>query len=198
MSNSFILTNIYTDEARSGTNLDRDGFRRMERDAGHKMFDAIVIYDQSRLSRNVVDWFTIRDKFRQMNIQLYSCTETIGDVDNPTSFLTESMKAIISQHFVMETRKKIMAGQAVKAKECAFLGGIPPLGYDAVNGEYVVNEREAGAVRLIFEFYAAGYGYKYICSKLKEHGFKSKRGVEIGTNAIKPILRNDSVIIGLS
>lgn len=194
LSHGFVLTNIYTDEARSGTNLDREGFRRMEQDAGNKMFDAVIFYDQSRLSRNVIDWFTLRDKFRQMNIQLLSCTETIGEADNPASFLSESMKAIISQHFVMETRKKSMAGTASRARECIFLGGIAPLGYDIADGKYCINEHEAGIVRLIFELYAAGYGYKYICGKMKEHGYKSKRGGEIGTNALIPILNNERYI----
>lgn len=125
-------------------------------DAKSKMFDAIVFYDLSRISRNVVDWFNVREQFRQLNVALLSCTETIGDADDPASFLSESMKAIISQHFVMETRKKVIAGQASKAKTGVFLGGIAPLGYDIENGRYVINNYESEAVKLIFELYAAG------------------------------------------
>jgi len=189
--NNHILVNIYADEAKSGTNINRDNFQRLLRDAASNGFEAVIFYDLSRISRNVVDWFTARERFRLMGIKLLSCTESLGEADDPSSFLSEGVKAIISQHFVMETRKKVMAGQASKAKEGVSLGGIPPLGYDIIEGKYVINEYEAGAVKLIFELYAAGYGYKYICNKLAEHGYRSKHGARIGANAIKPILLNE-------
>jgi len=190
-ANNHVLIGIYADEAKSGFNTERDNFQRMIQDAEAQVFEAIVFYDLSRISRNVVDWFTARERFRQMDVKLLSCTETIGEADDPASFLSESMKAIISQHFVMETRKKVIAGQTSKAKQGVFLGGIPPLGYDIVDGRYVINNYEAGAVRLMFELYAEGYGYKYISRVLKEKGYKSKRGGVIGVNAARSILQNE-------
>lgn len=193
-ANNHVLINIYADEAKSGFNTERNNFQRMIQDAEKQSFDAVVFYDLSRISRNIVDWFTARERFRQIGVKLLSCTEILGEADDPSSFLTEGMKAIISQHFVMETRKKVIAGQASKAKEGVFLGGIPPLGYSVENGKYVVNTYEAEAVKLIFELYAGGYGYKYICKVLKDKGYKSKRGGLIGANAIKPILQNERYV----
>ena len=60
-----------------------------------------------------------------------------------------------------------MKGLRENAYQCKWTGGIPPLGYD-VNEEkkLVINEKEAEAVRLIFEMTADGEGYGAIINKL--------------------------------
>lgn len=188
------ITNIYIDEAQSGTNTERNGLKRMLADAEEHKFDAIVIYDQSRLSRNIIDWFSIREKLRSLGISLHSCTDPIDDIDNPSAFLSEGMKAIINQHYVMETRKKTIAGQTARAKQGKFCGGTPPLGYDIIDGKYVINQYEAEAVKLIFDLYASGKSYDNIIDVLKSKGYKSKRNAAIGINALYSILRNERYI----
>ena len=190
----FTLSNIYIDEASTGYNDKRNNFQNMIAAAENKEFDCIVIYDISRLSRNVKDWFSVRDKLRRLNIGLHSCEDRLSEPDDPSSFLTESMKIIMSQHFVMETRRKTIAGQNIKAKQGIFLGGTPPLGYDIKDGAYVINSYEAQIVRLIFRLYTTGYGYKHIVDVLREKGYKSKHGGDIGANAIKALLENERYI----
>ena len=55
-------------------------------------------------------------------------------------------------------------------------GGQPPLGYDVdeVTKLLVINEKEAEAVRMIFDLYTSGYGYGHIISELNAHGYKTK------------------------
>ncbi len=190
----YVLSDIYTDEAQSGTNTDRDGLQRMMIDAEQHKFDAIVIYDQSRLSRNVVDWFSLREKMRQLDIKICSCTEDIEESDNPSAFLSEGVKALINQHFVMETRKKTIAGQTSRARQGKFNGGTPPLGYNVVDGDYIINDHEAIAVRLIYDMYADGYSYGNIVDELAKRGYRSKREAVIGTNALNVILQNERYI----
>ena len=61
------LVNIFSDEASTGYNDKRNNFQKMIQAAENKEFDCIVIYDISRLSRNVKDWFSIRDKLRRLD-----------------------------------------------------------------------------------------------------------------------------------
>ena len=69
-SNNLNLIDMYIDEAKSGTNTMREGYERMIRDAHDKKFKAIVIYDISRGSRDVVDWLSFRkDNHEHRNIQ---------------------------------------------------------------------------------------------------------------------------------
>ncbi|MEG2610877.1 MAG: recombinase family protein [Oscillospiraceae bacterium] len=189
------IVNIYTDEATSGTNTNRDGLQHMLYDAQHGLIDAVIIYDQSRLSRNVVDWFEIRETLRKQNVSIYSCTETLENENNSgVSFLSEGVRALFNHQFVLDTRNKVIDGQTAKAKEGVFLGGTPPLGYDIVDGKYVINPSEAEAVKFIFDSYAKGKGYGYIVDRLKNMGVKSKRNADIGHNALYAILRNERYI----
>lgn len=182
----------FVDMAMSGTNTERPEFQRMLEAARQKQFEAIVFYDMSRVSRDVADWLGFRKQMQILGIEVISTTETLGDFDDPSSFLTEGITAVLAAHMVRQTRQKSMAGVAVKAKKGQFLGGVPPLGYDVVEGEYVINSAEAEIVRSIFGMYAAGASYDQILDK--HNGYRGKRGRPIGKNSIKFILNNERYV----
>ncbi len=194
-SKGFVLVDVYSDEAKSGSNTQRDGLQRLLADINTEKFDCVIIDDQSRLSRNVVDWFTLRELLQRAGKPLFSCAEKIEDYDeNPSAFLTEGIRAMFNQQFLFDTRRKVIAGQTAKAKQGKFCGGLPPLGYDIENGNYIINPIEADAVRNIFEIYASGGSYRVIVDWLALHKIKSKRGKPIGENAVFEILRNERYI----
>ena len=110
---------------------------------GADKFDCVVIDDQSRLSRSVVDWFTLRELLQRANKPLFSCAEKLEDYDvNPSAFLSEGIKAMFNQQFLYDTRRKVIAGQTVRAKEGKFCGGLPRLDMMSKNGSYFINERK--------------------------------------------------------
>lgn len=192
VKNKLLLTAIYKDDAQSGTNTDRQGFIEMIDAAKRKEFDCVVIYDVTRGSRDVADWFYFRKTMAALDIKVISATENLGDITDPNDFLTELITVGIGQHQVLTTRQKSIASVAVKAKQGVFLGGYPPLGYDIVNGQYVINEQEARVVRTIFEAYASGKSYNAILELI--HGAKGKRGKPIGKNSLHSILTNERYI----
>lgn len=191
-NNNLQVVNIYSDEDASGTNTDRVGFSRMIEDAKKGMFNAVIIYDVSRGSRDVGDWFDFRKMMLSLNIKVFSATENLGDYTDPNSFLTELITVGLGQHMVLQTREKSIYGKLTKAKEGLFMGGYPPLGYDIIDRKYVINEYEANIVRLIFDLYAKGKSYDYILNQLKE--YKSKRGRPFGKNSLQSILHNEKYI----
>lgn len=189
------LIDVYSDEAKSGINTNRDGLQRLIQDVKSGKFQAVVLYDQTRLSRNVVDWFSLRETLQNNNIQIHAVHSQIGgDINNPTVFLNESVSAIFGQMHVLQTREKTIDGVASKARQAEFCGGIPPLGYDIENGKYVINPIEADCIRLIFSMYAGGYSYNNIIDELDRKKYRSKRGRKIGNNALYWILRNERYI----
>ena len=186
------LVDVYSDEARSGTNTNRDGLQRLLDDCDSGKFEAVIIYDQSRLSRNIVDWFTLRETLHNKHKRLCSCCETLSDdILDSSSFMNEGVHAIFNEVHVLETRKKTIAGVTSKAARAEFCGGLPPLGYDIVNGRYVINEAEAPAIRIMFDMYASGYSYREIMNKIAEMGIKTKRGQKVSINAIYYLLTNE-------
>lgn len=191
--NGISIVATYTDEGCSGTNTDRKGFQDMVTAAKAGLVDTVVIYDISRGSRDVGDWFTFRKAMMYLGVNVISATgQRLGDLTNSADFLTELITVGMGQVEVLGTRQKSIDGVAVKAKQGAFLGGVPPLGYDIVNGAYVVNPAEAAIVRKIFELYGSGASYDYILDHLG--GAISKRGRPIGKNSIHDMLENERYI----
>ena len=190
--NKITLTGVYSDEACSGTNTNRTGFQEMIAAAKQKKFEAIVIYDISRGSRDVVDWLEFRKNMRMLDIQVISINQHLGDISNPNAFLTELISVGLGQHQVLDTRKKSIDGTKERAKKGLFCGGYPPLGYDIKDGEYIINETEASAVRKIFSLYADGASYDIIIDEL--NGLKDKRGQIIGKSSLSAILKNERYI----
>ena len=184
----------YSDEAKSGTNTDREDFQAMLKAAADRVFDAVIIYDISRGSRDVADWFQFRKQMAALGIQVIAVSGQLGDVLNPNDFLVEGINVMLGQHMVLDTRKKSMAAVDVKAKQGVFLGGYPPYGYTIVNQQYVINEAEAKHVRLMFKMYADGASYKEIIEKLKDEHIITRHGVPIGKSTLYSILTNERYI----
>ena len=192
--NGHSLVSTYIDMAMSGTNMERPDFQRMITAAKARLFDCVIVYDISRASRDVGDWMGFRKLMTTLDIEVLSTTEQLGRVDDPNAFLTELLTAGLGQHMVLQTRQKSMAGVAQKATQGVFLGGIPPLGYDVVDGQYVINQREAETVRLVFSFYAEGKSYKHIIDKAAALNYVGKRGQPLGKNSLHDILKNERYI----
>lgn len=187
--NNLNLVLRYHDDAISGTTMERPAFKQLCRDASQHLFDAVVIYDITRGSRDVSDWFAFRKAMDLLGVEIISTQDKLGDIMNPNDFLVELLGIGIGQHHVLQTRQKTIEGTTQKALEGKFLGGIPPYGYDIVEQEYVINETEAKNVQMIFEMYADGYSYADIIEKL--HGALGKRGKPFGKTSLYSILRND-------
>lgn len=83
----------------------------------------MIIYDITRGSRDVGDWFNFRKEMMVLGVRVISATQDLGDLTDPSSFLHELLSVGLGQHQVLDTRKKSIAGVAVKAKQGIFLGG---------------------------------------------------------------------------
>lgn len=190
--NNITITAFFIDEAQTGTNANRTGFINMVNAAKNKEFEAVIIYDISRGSRDVGDWFIFRKAMADVNVKVISCTQNLGDIYNSNDFLIELISVGLGQREVLETRQKSIDGVAIKAKQGQFLGGVSPFGYDIVNGQYVINPTEAPAVQKIFTMYASGCGYSDIIEALGS--FTGRYGRPFGKNSLSSILRNERYI----
>jgi len=191
LKNNLDLVNSFVDEGRSGTNMNRAGFSGLLAAARSRSFDAVVIYDISRGSRDVVDWFQFRKEMMALDIKVFSCTENLGDISRPGDFLTEVVTVALGQHQVLQSREKSAAGKRVRAQQGLFCGGVAPLGYQIVDGRYTIVEHEAAGVRMAFKWYAAGKSYKDIAAQFRKMGVIGRRGQFITNNTLYFILRNE-------
>lgn len=190
--NNITLHKCYIDPERSGSNTDRPGFQALLYDARRGLISKVIIYDISRGSRDVVDWFSFRKEMLALGVEVVSTTQRLGDLTNPNDYILELIQAGLAQAGLLDARKKSMDSVDELAKKGHFLGGIPPLGYDIIDGQYVINESEAWIVRKAFSMYADGCSYNEIIDSLK--GIKGKRGRPIGKNTLSDMFRNKRYI----
>lgn len=191
-ANGITVTAQFADEACTGTNTDRPAFQALCAAARAHSFQAVVVYDISRGSRDVADWFGFRREMALLGIEVISVEDKIGDILNPSDYLTELITVGLGQHHVLTSRQKSMDSVATKAKSGQFLGGYPPFGYIIRDGQYIIEPAEARIVRTIFNRYAAGESYDSILRVIGE--VRGKRGRVIGRTALHAILKNERYI----
>ena len=188
---------VYADEAVSGTKLSRRNFDRMMDDLRAGLADTVVIYDQSRLMRDIEGWFAVRKELQLLGVRVISATQEFvgGDIRKSDNFMMESIQATFDQMHVLITREKVTAKLHYMAKAGLHTGGVPALGYrtkDIGDGKKIleVDEKEAAIVRRIFRAYDSGESYKSIIDGLNADGIKTKRGNKFGTNSLHDLLKN--------
>lgn len=187
--NDLELQRLYIDEATTGTNTNRAGLQQLIFDAKQGLFNAVVIYDISRGSRDVGDWFTFRSLMAELGVRVIAVSQELGDITKPGDFIKEVIEVGFAQYQVLDAREKSMAGSRQRAKKAKFMGGTPPLGYDVKDGHYVINEIEARWVKTIFEMYADGASYAEILSAIPEA--RSKLGRPLAHSSLHDILKNE-------
>ncbi len=188
--NNIQIVKIYTDEARSATTDDRPQFLQMIKDSEFNIFNTVIVHKLDRFSRNRYDSAFYKKKLKDNHVKLISVLEHLDD--SPESIILESVLEGMAEYYSINLSREVMKGMKETALQCKHTGGIPPLGYD-VNPDktYCINEKEANAIRLIFQMYASGTGYTPIIDKLNDLGYKSKTGKSFGKNSLYGILTNE-------
>lgn len=171
--NNIELIDAYIDEAQSGTNMNRKNFQKLMADAPTALWDTVVVYNMSRLSRSVKDTLIIKEEFKKMGKKILSVIENQDDTPEGDFFnlITYGMNEL----FVKQFKRDSWRGLLVNANECKAHGGIPPLGYTVgKDKKYVIEEKEAEIVRKIFDMTIQGYSYRDIANYLNNHGYTNR------------------------
>lgn len=182
---------MYSDEALSGMHVRRRrGFLDLMNAAESHEIDCVVLYDITRGSRDVENWLHFRKRMMALNIPVYSVMDRIGNLDNPTDFLTEILTASMGQTHILTSRAKSMDKIDYLVKQGKFCGGYAPFGYRIEDGQYTIIPSEAEIISQIFTLYASGHSYSDIINSFPA-GLRGRRGRPFGKNTIHTILKNE-------
>ena len=142
----------YDDGGFTGANIDRPAFARLLNDIDSGRVDVVVVYKVDRLSRSLLDFAKVMDRFNKAGAAFVSVTQNFSTADamgrltlNVLMSFAEFEREMISER----TRDKI-AGSRRRGK---WTGGAVPIGYEAQDKKLVIIEHEAHVVRDIFERY---------------------------------------------
>lgn len=200
--NGHSVIDIFADEGVSGMKADRPKYKEMMKSLLTGKVQAVIIYDQSRMFRDMVEWFLFRRECEKLNVKVISVTQPHvgGDLNDPATFATEGIMALVNQMHVLTTRQKVIEKMEFMARQGIWCGGTPCLGYDVKKeksqkyGRLVINDVESEIVKLIFNRFTAGHSYKEIILELEAMGAKTKAGRSFGTNSLYSILTNEKYI----
>ena len=181
----------YIDEGISGTSTKkRDSFNRMIADAKQGCFDFIITKEISRFSRSTLDSIQYTQQLLEHDVGVFFQNDNINTLDSDSEFRLVVM-AGVAQDEVRKLSERLKFGFRQAIKNGHVLGNDKLWGYDKKNCALTINEREAGAVRMIFDLYAnQRLGVRRISQKLYDAGYTSREGNEFNVLTIRHILCN--------
>ena len=187
-NNNYIVVKIYADEALSAKTDNRPQFLKMIADAKQGLFDVIICHKLDRFARNRYDSAFYKKALNDCGVKLLSVLENFDD--SPESIILESVLEGMAEYYSANLSREVIKGLNENALKCKHTGGKPPFGYDVdSNKNYVINIKEAEAVRKIFEM--ASSGQRNICSWLNSNGHRNKYGQTFVTGVVTSIIKNE-------
>lgn len=190
-SKGYNIIDTYIDEAKSGRDVTkRDAYNQMLADAMEDKFDVIIFHKVDRNSRNELNYFKFKDKFEKLGICYEYAAQHI-DALSPEGQMMETMMVGMAAYYSRNLAKETKKGLNENAYKAQFNGGYAPFGYKIVDKHYVIDEQEAEAIRLIFDLYISGHGYKDICIILATKDYTTRNGKPFGKNSLYDIIGNE-------
>lgn len=192
---------IYTDRGFSGKSTDRPAFRQMINDIQDGIIDKIIIYKLDRLSRSLLDFLQLLNKFDKLGVSVRSCCEEF-DTSTPQGRM---MLAILMSFAQME--RETIAGRVrdnyyARACKGMYLSGPPPLGYKKVpaiiNGvnssRLEEDESKSNIVKDIYNMYCSGMGLQKTADCLNNSGTRTSKGKTWTASTVSAILVNPAYV----
>src|SRR5579863_8662116 len=187
-----LLTDHYDDGGFSGSNLDRPALQRLLEDIEARRIDCVVVYKVDRLSRSLLDFARLMDRFDQRSVSFVSVTQPFNTT---TSLGRLTLNILLSfaefeREIIRERTRDKMSAARRKGK---WVGGTPVLGYDVdpAGGRLIVNEKERHRVREIFALFVQHHSLSAVVAELARRRWntKSRKSQNGRTRAGRPFTK---------
>src|SRR5258708_31869184 len=140
------VVGVYTDAAKSGWSLDREGFNKLRIDAERGRFDAVMFWKFDRLARNHEQSVLIKILLRRdYGLKLF-CVEGFSEDDDDSAYtaLMEQLLAVFYAFYSKNLSSDTKRAKVGRVEEGKFNGSVAPLGYELVTKAIATDERPAG------------------------------------------------------
>jgi site-specific DNA recombinase len=176
-----VLPDRYDDGGFTGANIERPAFQRLLSDIEAGKIDIVVVYKVDRLSRSLLDFAKLMERFSAAGASFVSVTQNFSTADamgrltlNMLMSFAEFEREMIGER----TRDKIAAAR----RKGKWTGGVVPLGYRVVDKRLVVDELEAVVVREVFSLYLEQRSVLAVARILNERRRSTKRHLAVNGN----------------
>ena len=172
------LTEVYSDNGRTGTVFDRPAWKRLMDDVRTGKIQCIVVRDLSRFGRDYVETGSYLEKiFPALGTRFISVKENFDNFTcgNAMESLSVSLQNLVNVMYSRDISKKVSTALRAQMETGRFRNRNLPYGY-LWNGDktaYVVDEDAAAVVRQIFEWKLREVSVYTIVERLKAEGIES-------------------------
>jgi site-specific DNA recombinase len=187
----------YIEEGRTGEIIDRPQLNQLREDVRNGVVNEIICYDPTRLSRNLLVQLMIKEELTKHGVKLTFCTAEY--TDNAEGELQFNISGTISQYEKAKIKERTVGGKVRKMKEGKVLGayGLYGYDYDKEKATYVINEKQAEIVRMMFDYFtdpsSPFRGINGIAKHLTELGIPTAKNKTVWhRQVVRQILLNES------
>ena len=189
---SWVLVDIYSDNAISGTTINRPEFQRMLKDCRAGNIDLVITKSVTRFARNTVILLETIRELKALGIDCFFEKENMHSI-SPDGELLLTLLAMYAE----EEARSASENQKWRIQKLYDQGkpaGGHTYGYRLKGEQYVVEPSEADHVREIYKLYLSGMGLAKVARTMIEHGIPSPFGSKWSSTSIGYILQNEKYV----
>jgi len=161
---------FFVDDGITGTVFNRPGLNSMLEEVKAGNIGTVIIKDQSRIGRDVLEVGLLKRTFEENNVRFIAANDNL---DTANGFdIMSIFRDVINEWYVADCSKKIRAVKKANA-EAGRCAGRPPYGYKASEKDkqkWEVDEKAAEIVREVFRRLIEGDGPHIIARDLDSRG----------------------------
>lgn len=187
----------YVDEGFSGELLSRPGLNKLRDDIKAGLIEKLICYDPDRLSRNLMNQLIIDREIRDHGVEMLFVNGEYANTSEGHLFF--SMRGAIAEFEKAKIKERTSNGRKSKAKKGKVVknSGLYGYDYDKDKSAYVINEKEAKFVKMIFDYYTDPHsefrGINGIALHLTELEVPTKKGAKVWhRQVVRQILMNEA------
>ena len=118
---------VYTDRGYSGKNTDRPAFAEMMNDIESGVIGKVVVYKLDRISRSILDFSNMMEKFGKHRVEFVSTTEKF-DTSSPMGRAMLNICIVFAQLERETIQKRVADAYYSRSQKSFYMGGRVPYG----------------------------------------------------------------------
>jgi len=199
-ANDHIVVARYIDEGWSGSILNRPELDRLRDKADKGLFDAVLVNDVDRLSRELTHLGIIKKDLEKKNVKLIF--KKLPNNGDPISNFMVNMLGSFAEFERELITDRTRRGRKYKVEVRKLIqGNVPPYGYayvkkdkeKGIEGHYEINEQEAGTVKMMFNWVVKdGISQREVVRRLTALKIPPRKGTRWGRSSVHKILTNET------
>ena len=146
------IVDVVTD-VESGWHDDREGFLKLKKLIAHNVFDLLLVYETSRISRKMVTLLSFINELMANKIGFLAISQKDIDTSTDIGMLIFQIISSLAEYERKLISARVKSSKLARAKAGKWQGGTKPLGYDIVNKKLRPNAIEAITIRKMFQYY---------------------------------------------